>query len=301
MMLSEPTIELDQPINPSVHRIITAEGVPLDFPRADMGERIVALILDLFFLIVFCVVIALLVVSGQRGGLNEDLMDSFGALALVSLRLLFFMVMEVFLHGRTPGKRIMSLRVIDRLGGPLTTKALVVRNLSREVELFSPILLSLGWMISYAEEWPSTSMFVWAAMVLWMAAFALFPLFNQDRLRLGDLIAGTMVVRRPDQALLPDLAIEQQEKSYHFSHDHLNVYGIHELEYLAAALRSQGDQRTEILAEIAVRISAKITWPDTVSPDQAEAFLSAYYQALRAHLEQGALFGKRRLSKHDQA
>ncbi len=296
----EPTIELAQPINSTVHRIVTAEGVPLDFSRADMGERIVAIILDLFFLIVLMFAVGFLIWLAEESGMDR-LVGAFGAFLLIFLRLFYFLFLEVSMLGRTPGKRIMSLRVIDRLGGPLTTKALIARNLSREVELFSPLMLLFGLMIADADEVEKTAFLVYAAILLWMAAFALFPYFNRDRLRLGDLIAGTMVVRQPDQVLLPDLGVEEQMESYQFSHDHLNVYGIHELEYLAAALRSGGDQRKEILTEITERISTKIAWPDDVPPDQAEAFLNAYYQALRAHLEQRALFGKRRLSKHDQA
>ena len=32
---------------------------------------------------------------------------------------------------------------------------------------------------------------------IWSGVFVLFPLFNRDRLRLGDLAAGTMVVKAP--------------------------------------------------------------------------------------------------------
>ncbi len=44
------------------------------------------------------------------------------------------------------------------------------------------------------------------AALIWFAIFALFPFFNKDRLRVGDLVGGTWVVRAPKRVLDADLA-----------------------------------------------------------------------------------------------
>ena len=149
------------------------------------------------------------------------------------------------------------------------------------------------------DEWGGVDLVVHAATLIWAISFTIFPLFNQDRLRLGDLIAGTMVVRQPTQLLLPDIAPASGDETYSFSRAQLTAYGIYELEHLAAALRAREERRAELLPEIAKKIAAKIDWAETIPPEEAEPFLLAYYRALRSHLEQNLLFGKRRLSKHD--
>ncbi|MGI9500230.1 MAG: RDD family protein [Geminicoccaceae bacterium] len=278
---------------------MTAQGVLLDMPRADIGERVVAIVLDLFFMsfLMGMIVFAVWLAEEQGAG---DTADAFGFLILMLLRLFFFVTVEVVMKGRTPGKAIMSLRVVDRLGGTLTLKALIARNLSREVELFIPLLLLFELMVADMNDSEPVGLLSYVAFMVWMSAFVFFPFFNRDRLRLGDLIAGTMVVSQVDQALLPDPFDEANEPGYRFTRDQLDIYGLLELEHLAKALRSSPDYRTSVLPELATRIAAKIEWPNAIPPEQAEAFLRTYYQSLRAHLEQRALFGKRRLTKHDE-
>ena len=73
----------------------------------------------------------------------------------------------------------------------------VARNAVRELELYLP----MGFLFARGED-------IGAVLVLcgiiWCAVFVLFPLFNRDRLRLGDVIAGTWVLKAPKQMLLPD-------------------------------------------------------------------------------------------------
>jgi hypothetical protein len=134
--------------------------------------------------------------------------------------------------------------------------------------------------------------------VIWCATFVLFPLFNRDRLRLGDIIAGTWVLRAPKEVLLPDMAgagIDQ--KGFVFSDAHLAAYGVKELQVLETVLRTAEPQAMSAVAE---RIRAKIAWRKAAM-EEDHAFLRAYYTALRRHLEQRLLFGVRKRDKHDRA
>jgi len=125
----------------------------------------------------------------------------------------------------------------------------------------------------------------------------LFPLFNRDRLRLGDVAAGTMVVKAPKVTLPPELIAERAVDDLVFSEAQVDAYGIKELQVLEQVLRG-GDRRT--MADVARRIRKKIDWEGpTDSPDRS--FLAAYYAALRGRLESRALFGRRRKDKFDQA
>jgi hypothetical protein len=133
--------------------------------------------------------------------------------------------------------------------------------------------------------------------VIWSGVFLLFPLFNRDRLRAGDLVAGTMVVKTPRRVLRPDLAEDGVLKmgGGAFTQAQLDAYGVKELHVLEEVLR-RGDRRT--MAAVARRIRAKIGWPHEAVETDAD-FLAAYYAGLRGRLEARLLFGRRKTDKFD--
>ena len=71
---------------------------------------------------------------------------------------------------------------------------------------------------------------VWISIfgLVWCGVFTLFPLFNADRLRIGDLVAGTWVVRVPRRLLGSDLVSPLAARIV-FNKAALDTYGIHEL------------------------------------------------------------------------
>jgi uncharacterized RDD family membrane protein YckC len=207
----------------------------------------------------------------------------------------YFVLFELGPRAATPGKRALGLRVIARDGGRLTAEAIFARNALREIEVFLPLTL-LG--ASALAGDPVDGVMALLALV-WSGVFLFFPLFNRDRLRVGDLVAGTWVVRAPRAALLADLAQDAARTlpRFAFTADQTGAYGVKELQILEDVLRRR-DART--LAVVAARIRAKIAYlqPDGESD---EAFLAAFYAALRGRLEHRLLFGHRRKDKFDAA
>ena len=168
---------------------------------------------------------------------------------------------------------------------------------------------------------PQGYLAAWTQLFLigWTFVFLLLPFFNRDRLRAGDMVAGTWVVTAPKAELLPDLARDDSPAErtrqragaatgrpetatapFPFSETQLETYGIYELQTLEDVLRRKGPRAQETLEAVALRISQKIGWlpPDGRTPEP-RAFLEAYYAALRAHLEKRMLFGQRREHKND--
>jgi len=115
----------------------------------------------------------------------------------------------------------------------------------------------------------------------------------------GDLLAGTWVVKAPRRALAVDLAGDAPERlaRFAFTPEQATAYGVKELQVLEDVLRRR-DPRT--LAAVAQRIRRKIDW--AAGPGEHDAdFLAAYYAALRGRLENRLLFGHRRKDKFDKA
>jgi hypothetical protein len=134
-------------------------------------------------------------------------------------------------------------------------------------------------------------------VLLWVGVFLFFPLFNRDRLRVGDFVAGTWVVKAPRERLSIDLldAVQATQSAFAFTAEQAGAYGVKELYVLEDVLRRK-DAKT--MAAVAERIRTKITW--RTAPDESDAaFLAAYYGALRARLETQLLFGRRRKDKYD--
>jgi uncharacterized RDD family membrane protein YckC len=273
-------------------RLVTPEGVDLGLTLASRGQRMAAFLLDflfmLLFLIAMTIAIALLAIGGPSG--SGALMASIWLLGFFLLRNFYFTIMEMGPRAATFGKRLTGIRVVARSGARLTADAVIARNLMREIEVYLPLSF-LGF--SAAEGTAST-----LASLLglgWACLFLFFPCFNKDRLRVGDLLAGTWVINVPKRQLGLDLLREFAVGRYYtFTDEQLDAYGAFELQTLEKVLR---DADPNALATVSATIRAKIDYGE-VGDDYA--FLSLYYQSLRGRLERKLLFGKRRLDKHDR-
>lgn len=273
---------------------VTPEGVDLRLKIGAYGERCGAFILDALIIVGALVAMTLLLaaVAWSTGwkGTGEAAMVLW-LLGAFLLREFYFVGFEMRPGAATPGKRAMGLRVVARDGGRLTANAVFARNAMREIEVFLPAAFLFA-----SGNGVDGGLVVLGA--IWSGVFVLFPLFNRDRLRLGDLAAGTMVVKAPRRVLRPDLAQAGPALfgGLAFTEAQLDAYGIKELHVLEDVLR-KGDRRT--LAEVSTRIRAKIGW-ETPLEVSDRAFLGAYYSGLRARLETRMLFGHRRADKFDR-
>lgn len=279
-----------------VRALITPEGVDLRLTLGSAGERAAAFLLDLLFIAAALITLAILtqaaLASMKRQ--SKEVVEMIWILGAFGLRSGYFILFELTGRAATLGKRALGLRVVARDGGRLTAEAIFARNALREIEVFLP--LSFLAMSALAGD-PADGVALLMA-VIWSGVFLLFPLFNRDRLRMGDIVAGTWVVKSPRVALLPDLANGAGSAAVMvFTPEQVAAYGVKELDILAEVLR-RGDART--IEVVATRIQNKIGWT-VVSGETDSAFLTAYYAALRARLEHRLLFGHRRRDKFDKA
>ena len=104
--------------------------------------------------------------------------------------------MEMGPRAATFGKRAVGLRVVARSGERLTADRVIARNLMREIEFYLP----LSSCFYNAAESGSDGALIALAGLVWTGLFLFFPLFNKDRMRVGDLLAGTWVISAPRQA-----------------------------------------------------------------------------------------------------
>jgi uncharacterized RDD family membrane protein YckC len=222
--------------------LVTPEGVDLRLRLGEAGERAAAFFLDVAIIVValgiFTVFAVMLAISTNNA--TREVMIAVWLLGFFIARNFYFVAFELTPRAATPGKRMLGLRVAARNGGALSPTSIFARNAMRELEVFLP----LGFM-TQSEGWMSLAALVWSGV------FVFFPLFNRDRLRVGDFVAGTWVVHAPRVALASDLAKDGAAIAIRFSDAETNAYGIKELSVLEQVLR----RRDEVtIAAVASRI-----------------------------------------------
>ena len=279
-----------------IRPLVTPEGARLDFKIATFSERFGAFILDigLQFLIMMAIIFAIATLASAFDFRGWQIAWAVAQILVFFVRNFYFIFFEIGRKAATPGKRALGLRVADRQGGRLTANAVIARNFLRELEFFLPLSVLFSFGAAGVAAWVN-----WL-LLLWCGIFVLFPLFNKDKLRIGDLVAGTMVIHAPKVQLLQDIAsatpAAETGGTIVFTPAQLDVYGIHELHVLEDVLRQS---TPEIKRNVANRIATKIGYtPQTGETDLA--FLEAFYAALRRHLEQRMLFGERKEDKYDR-
>ncbi|MFI0791534.1 RDD family protein [Micromonospora rubida] len=175
--------------------LVSGEAVALDVRAARIGSRVLALLLDLVTqagIAVGLVVCLSAAVAAFPAGLADAALSS--ALQTVGAILVLVgypTLWERFAGGRTPGKMVVGLRVVRVDGGPVGLRQSLTRAL-----------------VGVAVEWPGLVL----PLLSWVASVAVMLTDRRGR-RLGDLVAGTMVVHtrvatawRPAPLLAPALA-----------------------------------------------------------------------------------------------
>lgn len=158
---------------PSPHLdVATPERVALTLPVAGIGYRCLAWLVDaslLFFFWIVAYFIFTLLVSDVLGALKalSGLATTLLVVGLFATQWLYWTVGEVFFHGQTVGKRVLGIRVVRMDGSPVGLFESAVRNLCRAVD-FLPMLYAAG---------------------------CISMLLTRQHRRLGDLLAGTLLVR----------------------------------------------------------------------------------------------------------
>lgn len=147
----------------------TSEGVTLRQEIADAGARLAAGLVDLFVLAVLSILLVLGVVA--LASLDPSGLSGFvGGLViggLVFLWIGYHVLFHRFAEGQTPGKMLLAIRVVAIDGYPPSFLALVLRGVIWPIEALFTLPLPIG---------------------LYVIAF------TPRRQRLGDLVAGTVVV-----------------------------------------------------------------------------------------------------------
>lgn len=203
-------------------RVRTTQNVFIHYPLGSIGDRIVAFLLDRVILFLYCGALVVALVS-----LSVELWWVY--VILIGIPFVFYsLFFEIFMDGQTPGKRVMKIKVV-RLDG---TQATIGDYLFR-------------WLLSIIDFQLSGTVAVITIAI------------NGKGQRLGDLVAGTTVVKLVEQGEITasDIFITSEE-TYQPTFDQVTRLSSRDIEVIQRALETatrQGNMQPVILVSERIR------------------------------------------------
>jgi uncharacterized RDD family membrane protein YckC len=245
----------------------TPESVELEFTLAGIGNRTVALLIDyhimglllgVFWLLWSVFSFGLISYLGQSTLNDASLPLWLLAIAgLISFAIFtgYFVFFEAIWQGQTPGKRFLKIRVIREDGRPIQLTQAVLRSLLRSID----DLFFIG---------------------------AFFIIFHQREKRLGDIVAGTIVIQEERSPKQSPLAISEMgqnlalELPYMGHLDRLlpDDYAVVR-EYLLRRPTMEPQARSDLSLKLARQLRALMQLETIPANTSAEQFLEAVYVA----------------------
>ena len=228
-------------ITPSILNISTPEGVTFSLPLAGPVTRAVAMLVD------FAVGLAINKIMSQViSAISFVSMDAGAATGILMQFVVMFgyaTICELLFNGQTIGKRLLSIRVMDERGLRLRPGQVLIRNLLRFVDVL-PYAYAVG---------------------------GIFSVLSPRNQRLGDLAAGTIVVRteRFEPPAIDDV-LGGKYNSFR-AHPHLQArlrqkIAPAEVQYaLSALLRNESlstEARLKIYSDMADHFRKLVTFPE---------------------------------------
>jgi uncharacterized RDD family membrane protein YckC len=252
----------------------TPEQVEVSYRVASFGARIAAALIDQLVVALFSAAVyagVVLYAAGQQQPLrigDVAFAAVVATLIVFALQLFYFVWSEMRHGGRTVGKKVLRLRTVMLSGHGLTFGASLIRNLARLIDVV-PIL----WLV---------------------------PAVMRGQRRLGDLLAGTLVIseteaeggRVPVEVPLAASYRELAERRFFFGVEVLaRLYpdDLNLLEHLFARARdgAGAERRQELQREVALRYAARLDLADQLGLVEADPrrFLEELFLLLRDRYE----------------
>ncbi len=233
--------------------IQTPEQTLVEFHLAGIGSRFLACSIDTLILVLASIVLSLFALIGAAVAGSSISWGSTWVLAITVFLLFalfygYFAIFEAVWNGQTPGKRLMQLRVIQQSGRPINVFQAIARNLLRAVDQLPTPLYAVG---------------------------CVTVLLNRQNKRLGDFVAGTVVVReksleemRPEWGAAP---VQPQAQAQAAPSYNLRLLGDAEFQLIEAFVQRRSYLEASIRQRMAYEIVEKIAGKLGLSPQELAA------------------------------
>ncbi|MBX3241453.1 MAG: RDD family protein [Chitinophagaceae bacterium] len=192
--------------------IPTTFNIDIEFEVAPFPSRMFAWIID-FIIQVFYIIIAINIYLKLASGRNSwDIATGYDMWAVELLLILpvflYHLVCEIFWNGQSIGKKLMGIRVVNDNGGKISPPQAMIRWLLRASDLSIPFII-LSILFSFSNILSVLSI----TTMLFIADLVLIA-FNKASKRMGDLAAGTMLIKLNTKSSLDDTIFMEMSDNY---------------------------------------------------------------------------------------
>lgn len=195
----------------SVVRIPTNFNIELEFEVPEFYRRLVALILDLIieFLYIWLVFRPIMLASSLEGGI-----DNGGKAFLLLLPIMVYhVVLEILLNGQSLGKKVMGIRVVSENGGKESISQAIIRWMLRISDLW--LVLLFFYLVSVISEGGSgLQIFFTLLLIGFVILEIILSVSSKKGQRLGDMLAGTILVRTHQRTDIRETVFQEVADSY---------------------------------------------------------------------------------------
>ncbi len=194
----------------AIIQIATPFNIDLEFEIAEFHKRLFAYIIDFTILLVYFISMKTLYYGGYDNASKEVLESHVGIdILTISLPMLLYSVCcELLMHGQSPGKKLMKIRVVSLEGGEPTLGQYLLRWMFRAWEW--PFMFGYTF---FSQE--TIFVYVFITGFLGLAAVIIIGVTKKSQ-RLGDIAANTAVVNTKTQLSVHDTVfMEISQPDYH--------------------------------------------------------------------------------------
>jgi uncharacterized RDD family membrane protein YckC len=235
-------------------KLDTGFNIEVDFPISPFHRRMFACIIDVMVMIFYWKILQLLFGARLQGGDYLWLSVMLGIPVL-----LYYPVMEILTNGQTVGKKIMGIRVIRLEGGQASVSQYILRWMFRTIDFPTWIFFSI---------WQGAM--PWYSSVLVFSGIASVLISNKSQ-RIGDIVAGTIVIFTRSKSSWQDTVFTELEADYKPRYPQvmqMSDKDINSLKMIIDNIKKHNNHK------LAFRIAERIKWKLNMQGDQdAQDFL----------------------------
>jgi uncharacterized RDD family membrane protein YckC len=206
-------------------KIFTTQNIELEFDLANVGERLLAWLIDLgifilYFLFILIIINFFSILVSNHSGKNQ--WSAISLIILIFSPFVFYnLACEIWLNGQTVGKKIMKIKVISLNGNQASLGQYLIRWLFRLVDIY--IISGLPGFVSI--------------------------LVSDQKQRIGDLVAGTAVIQtRAKATWQQNLYVPTEQPAYSVSFPEIAQLKDHDMQLVKEVINLVNQTGNTLLA-----------------------------------------------------
>jgi uncharacterized RDD family membrane protein YckC len=231
-------------------KLDTGFNIEVDFPISPFHRRMFAYCIDALVMYLYAILLNRVIEFFSLKIISQKQWE----MILIAIPLfIYYPIMEILTNGQTVGKRIMGIRVITLEGGQASVSQYILRWMFRLADFPIWIFVAI-----YSGELP------WYSSILVFSGIACVIISGKSQ-RIGDLVAGTIVIFTRSKTSWQDTVFTEIEAGYKPRYPHVMQMSDKDLNSLKMIIETVKKNANH---DLAFRIAERIKWKLKMQGDQ---------------------------------